>query len=840
MVFSIFTDCLKVQKVTTMNKSGIFDKIRNHLMPFNEEYKKSIQCLSSLIEDSLQCLDELELNIRDELAKEKKSYRKQTLPRQMNTTNSVMGCSILTRTRAAQRVNESQLQMTNIIVGVCDTTRSICSGGQTGDKNEESVSQKRPAEAVELNDSCKKIKYKNCSIVETPKSDRGAFIMSRIKAEDANATKNLPIPSKRTKPVVKSKFFDDDGNILKPECTLKEGLTEDHESCSPTSSQTQNLSAVNSDKSIEFISPEVNNANCTEVLSETGCSLRVKQDSITCTRICDTTSNVMNLAVKSSTAVENSMVSSYSLRSSVNIQSSKIGDLGGDETMSSGLIHEAKCSTPKTVLVEKPYALRSSANVQKMGTTITDLDQSIKEEAHSIENRSTRLRNRRESNQENEERPKRTRKARTKKKVSDEIDAEANKGPITRTKSRKNQETIRKSRVSVLARKSLMKAKVISLQHCKLENLKSELKEEKVQSNIVSSLQCSASKMTKLSSLRSDLLGKICSSQMKLNRLKSSENIMNTGRGKYQLLKSDSKRKENPLLTRVNGDLAAETLLRSAMKGKGDEIEKELKLRALKEKEEEALLKKTMSIKKRQKELKEKNEKKLNSVMKQRKKLESEKLNNIVQLEREKEEKRRIRLQERELKMKENALQKKLLLEKKLAETEERRRLEEEARLAKLKEQEAEQERIMIERQKELELQEKRAQERLADQKAREKYEMKLKEEQSKQKMVASKLQSKKVCDYRSRNENDYGLEDENSELDSDHEERTTRNRPLPQWAKRVLSRRCPFVTGVTKKMITEFLPCLQKTPDIVQMFNMTPKKRIARTSSAIWNTPSS
>lgn len=156
----------------------------------------------------------------------------------------------------------------NVTGSVCSTTQVIQGKIPVEDKiDKESVNQKRSAEITQLNESFKKIKYKDNGIIETPKNDKGTFKMQSLKADDANVTKNLPMPSKRTKPVVKSKFFDDEGNFLKPKySSLKEVLPETNGSFTPPfSSQTTDLSKAKSDQSCEIISPVVNNENCVEL-----------------------------------------------------------------------------------------------------------------------------------------------------------------------------------------------------------------------------------------------------------------------------------------------------------------------------------------------------------------------------------------------------------------------------------------------------------------------------------------------------------------------------------------------------------------------------------------------
>ncbi|KAK6626757.1 hypothetical protein RUM44_009234 [Polyplax serrata] len=359
---------------------------------------------------------------------------------------------------------------------------------------------------------------------------------------------------------------------------------------------------------------------------------------------------------------------------------------------------------------------------------------------------------------------------------------------------------------------------------------------------------------------------------------------VSASKNKCQMILSTSKKLKTPLATLSNSavkkpqscdkdrlktkvtkrDSSVENL-RSAGKVKHP-LESENKLKTKKNKEDEAALKRQKVIQSKQEELKRKNELKHQLALKQREKLEQEKYNNMIQSEKEKEERHKLILQERQLKQKEETFRKKLLKQQKIAETVERRRLEEEARLAKLKEMEAEEQRIALEKQKEQERQEKREQERLALKKAKEEYEQQLKQELEAERLRAEKVAStkkylssaskmlsaskkpmfgllngdRKDWDYKPRNEFDYGLDGENSELDSDDERPQEKSKPMPIWAKKVMNRATPMLHSITLEMLCEYMQCSHKTPDINKMFNITPTKKIKRTSSAIWNTPTS
>ena len=132
-------------------------------------------------------------------------------------------------------------------------------------------------------------------------------------------------------------------------------------------------------------------------------------------------------------------------------------------------------------------------------------------------------------------------------------------------------------------------------------------------------------------------------------------------------------------------------------------------------------------------------------------------------------------------------------------------------------------------------------------------------------------LNEKKEWDYKPRNENDYGLEDENSEFESD-DEKPRPCKPCPSWCdgnvseifppcfenlrgqktdgrslilnqlifSDIMKGLAPIRKIITLDMLNEYMSCYQKSPDIQKMFNLTPTRRIKRTSSAIWNTPTS
>lgn len=77
---------------------------------------------------------------------------------------------------------------------------------------------------------------------------------------------------------------------------------------------------------------------------------------------------------------------------------------------------------------------------------------------------------------------------------------------------------------------------------------------------------------------------------------------MSTGKGKYMKTKTEPK----TIITPAKGGQFYEVVAKSsANKAKEDKLEKVMKLKALKEKEEEALIKKEMALKNRQRELKE-------------------------------------------------------------------------------------------------------------------------------------------------------------------------------------------------------------------------------------------
>ncbi|EEB16920.1 ankyrin repeat domain-containing protein 30A, putative [Pediculus humanus corporis] len=389
----------------------------------------------------------------------------------------------------------------------------------------------------------------------------------------------------------------------------------------------------------------------------------------------------------------------------------------------------------------------------------------------------------------------------------------------------------------------------------------------------------------KMTSLKKEQLTALLESN-KLSGIKG-ENLTNGGymtpSAKYQLL-SCSKMKKTPLATLPNSTIKKpktsgykdrlktkvmrrDSSVENTLPHKAVKVpESETKLLSKKKKEDEAAKKREKVIKKKQEELRKKNELKHQLAMKQREKLEQEKYNNIIQSEKEKEERHKLILQERQMKLKEEVYKKKMLAQQKAAEIIERRRHEEEARIAKLKEIEAEEQRIALEKQKEQERLEKRAQERLALKKAREEYELQMKQELETEKLKFEKLGSgsssnnnnkflmsgskmasaskkqrfgllneKKEWDYKPRNENDYGLEDENSEFESD-DEKPRPCKPCPSWCDGL----APIRKIITLDMLNEYMPCYQKSPDIQKMFNLTPTRRIKRTSSAIWNTPTS
>lgn len=226
----------------------------------------------------------------------------------------------------------------------------------------------------------------------------------------------------------------------------------------------------------------------------------------------------------------------------------------------------------------------------------------------------------------------------------------------------------------------------------------------------------------------------------------------------------------------------------------------------------------------------------------------------IVQTEKEKEMKRKLLLQEREEKLKAEVNKKRMLAEKKLAELEERRRMEEEMRLAKIREIEMEQKRQEQERQRQIELEEKRARERLEEKKKMMEADKLLKMKMAHAAKAQSDLNKQKrqyEGMYLPRNENDFGLEDELSE-NSDEEEAEPSKRPVPKWVqgnfnffhglKNIFDllgtkKGNPLFRYVSTKQIKTFMPIRSVTPNVQQLFNVSPRRVRTRKSSAVWNT---
>ncbi|XP_015585081.1 inner centromere protein A isoform X2 [Cephus cinctus] len=188
-----------------------------------------------------------------------------------------------------------------------------------------------------------------------------------------------------------------------------------------------------------------------------------------------------------------------------------------------------------------------------------------------------------------------------------------------------------------------------------------------------------------------------------------------------------------------------------------------------------------------------------------------------LKAEREREEKAKLALEMQE-KQKEEAEKKRIAqMERAMQKKEEKRKYEEQQRLKRLREQEEEERLVAEQKRREFEAERRR----LAEARA--------------QAAEAAKLRALKAKE--AQNPTSYILDSEPDEDSSDNEHRP--KYPIPYWARAdVRKTHLAMQHFVPISGVRDFFGSKECTPDLRAMFNGINRNRLVRTSSAIWKTP--
>ncbi|CAK9825015.1 Inner centromere protein B [Anthophora retusa] len=394
---------------------------------------------------------------------------------------------------------------------------------------------------------------------------------------------------------------------------------------------------------------------------------------------------------------------------------------------------------------------------------------------------------------------------------------------LTRTKTRaiaaakaeatENMKTSTKTVVHKLARKSLAKAKKISL--AKQTKNTDEFKENKVQSTQVHKLH-SVEKVSSKQQQKTTPLNKMKTQlPMSVNRIPHTPS--------NQIVPNQNKTLS---AARTNIITSVESFIHQSKPiGKRNSVDKmEEKKRKLNEedgrkKREEALRLQTEEKRRKRQEKELKN--KLAREAKERQDMEKRQ-----KAEKEREEKARLAQQVQE-KQREEMERKRLAQLQRAQEKEERRRQEEQQRLLRLQEQE-EAERILAEqRRREQEADKRKETELRAQQQAAAEV------QKTKNQMLLTQVKiGAKHCAA-----TNYVLDSEPDDDESDDE--SSPKHLIPYWAQsQVRKLQLAIQRYIPERAIYKFFDSKKCTPDLSQLFQGIDRSRLKRTSSAVWKTP--
>ncbi|KAL0275811.1 UNVERIFIED_CONTAM: hypothetical protein PYX00_003550 [Menopon gallinae] len=355
---------------------ALINKIKGPLLALDEDFKKSDKSIDDLVDETLKWFDDMEVLLNNKLGKQKNTNRKRNIrSTQVNSVNSVLDCTIATRTRAAQKaIRESQA----ITVSVSNNEKHNKKTRESQDQNVGELScPKRPAEEeILIHNNSKKIKREKLSIVENE-----TFKMPYPKGVDVKDSVEPPKPAKRTKRTATQKNEDSNKNVSKINSPKEVTKTRNSQTISQSTlilePQTSRIF-----ENINTISPLLKNgipkersSTKAQGIGSPAESRRSKISRDKANNSVDSEFNNVLPAVKCSTPKERS--SRRSLCSPINKHSPVTSTVNTgiiDETMSNSMLCQAKSSTPKECFMERTYALRSPQTRKDSRKSITVIE----------------------------------------------------------------------------------------------------------------------------------------------------------------------------------------------------------------------------------------------------------------------------------------------------------------------------------------------------------------------------------------------------------------------------------------------------------------------------------
>ncbi|XP_018367627.1 PREDICTED: inner centromere protein A isoform X2 [Trachymyrmex cornetzi] len=383
---------------------------------------------------------------------------------------------------------------------------------------------------------------------------------------------------------------------------------------------------------------------------------------------------------------------------------------------------------------------------------------------------------------------------------------------ITRTKTRAmataemqaGAKTTEKNVAQILARKSLAKAKKISLAKQKNNN---EFKENKEQ----------------LPERINKLLTQTDKSNVKMQQLKTTPLSKTKLMQPYPKILTASR---NNIVIGVESFIQPITKLPKTITT-SNSVEK---LEEKKRHEEDARKKKDEALRLQTEEKKRKRQEKELKNKLAREAKEKQELEKRQKTEKEREEKAKLALLTQE-RHREEAEKKRLAQLQRIQEKEERRKLEEQQRLQRLQEQE-ETERLLAEqRRREQEAERRREAEARAQQAAAEAL-------KQKNQLLAAQAKHKQQTNNKYQGTVNYVLDSEPDD-DEESDDESKPKHEIPYWAQaHIRKAQLAMQQYIPEGIVSKFFNTRKCTPDLTELFHGIDRNRLKRTSSAIWKTP--
>ncbi|XP_018352102.1 PREDICTED: inner centromere protein A-like isoform X1 [Trachymyrmex septentrionalis] len=394
---------------------------------------------------------------------------------------------------------------------------------------------------------------------------------------------------------------------------------------------------------------------------------------------------------------------------------------------------------------------------------------------------------------------------------------------ITRTKTRAmataemqtETKTTEKNVAQILARKSLAKAKKISLARQKNND---ELKENKEQlpERINKLLTQTDKPNLKMQQLKTTPLSKT-----KLMQPVLSLNCLYTPSNKLSNYSKVITASRTNIVTGVESFIQPSKTITTS-----NSVEK---LEEKRRHEEDARKKKDEALRLQTEEKKRKRQEKELKNKLAREAKEKQELEKRQKAEKEREEKAKLALLNQE-RHREEAEKKRLAQLQRIQEKEERRKLEEQQRLQRLQEQE-ETERLLAEqRRREQEAERRREAEARAQQAAAEAL-------KQKNQLLAAQAKNKQQTNNKYQGTVNYVLDSEPDDDESDDESKPKHE--IPYWAQaHIRKAQLAMQQYIPERIVYKFFNTRKCTPDLTELFHGIDRNRLKRTSSAIWKTP--